>query len=112
DEEAKRNAASQLRSAEAAKRSAEAAKKADAEKALECYGFAKQFAWDRDTEAEAVKRLAGTYEGLGLWKEAVAQYQDLIQKGRTLYHREREDVTKLWDHASRRIDDIVSKAPG
>jgi outer membrane protein assembly factor BamB/tetratricopeptide (TPR) repeat protein len=112
DEDAKRNAAAQLRAAEAAKRSAEAARKADAEKALECYGFAKQFAWDRDSEAEAVKRLAGTYEGLGLWQEAVNQYQDLIQKGRSLFHREREDVTKLWDHAARRIDDIVSKAPG
>jgi len=112
DEEAKRNAAAQLRSAEAAKRTAEAARKADAEKALECYGFAKQFAWDRGSEAEAVKRLAGTYEGLGLWQEAVNQYQDLIQKGRQLLHQEREDVTKLWAHAARRIDDIVSKAPG
>jgi hypothetical protein len=112
DEEAKRMAALQVRTAEAAKRSAEAGRKADAEKALECYGFAKQFAWDRDSEAEAIKRLAGTYEGLGLWQEAVAQYQDLIQKGRQLLHREREDVMKLWDHASRRIDDIVTKAPG
>jgi len=112
DEEGTRIAALQVRTAEAAKRSAEAARKADAEKALECYGFAKQFAWDRDSEAEAVKRLAGTYEGLGLWQEAVGQYQDLIQKGRQLFHREREDVTKLWDHAARRIDDIVSKAPG
>src|SRR6185436_7768986 len=98
--------------AEAAKRSAEAARQADAAKALEYYGFAKQFAWDRDSEAEAVKRLAGTYEGLGRWEEAVAQYQDLIQKGRQLFHRERQDVTKLWDHASRRIDDIVTKVPG
>ncbi|MBI3857422.1 MAG: PQQ-binding-like beta-propeller repeat protein [Planctomycetes bacterium] len=101
-----------LAAAESAKRSAEAVRKTDAEKALECYGFAKQFAWDHDSEAEAVKKLAGTYEGLGLWKEAVAQYQELIQKGRKLFHREREDVTKLWDHAARRIDEIVSKAPG
>jgi len=112
DAEARQAALRTLAAAEAAKRTAEASRQADAEKALECYGFAKQFAWDRDSEAEAVKRLAGTYEGLGLWKEAVAQYQDLIQKGRQLFHREREDVTKLWDHAARRIDDIVSKAPG
>lgn len=112
DETAKRAAQSQARSAESARKSAEAAHKAEAEKSLEYFGYARQFAWDRDSEAEAVKRLAQSYEGLGLWKEAVGQYQDLIQKGRQLFHREREDVTKLWDHAARRIDDIVTKAPG
>lgn len=105
-------AAADVRSAEAEQRQAEAARKADADKALECFRFAKEFAWDRDSEADAVQRLAGTYEGLGLWREAVGQYQDLIHKGRKLFHRESESVTKLWDHASRRIDDIVAKAPG
>jgi tetratricopeptide (TPR) repeat protein len=112
DENGKILAAALARAAEADQRQAEASAQADSEKALECFRYAKEFAWDRDSEAEAVQRLAGTYEGLGLWGEAVAQYQDLIQKGRNLFHRESENVTKLWDHAARRIDDIVAKAPG
>ncbi|HEV3028149.1 MAG TPA: PDZ domain-containing protein, partial [Planctomycetota bacterium] len=111
DENAKLQAAAGVRAAESDQRQAEAAGKADSDKALECFRFAKEFAWDRDSEAEAVQRLAGTYEGLGLWREAVMQYQELIWKGRKLFHRESENVTKLWDHASRRIDDIVAKAP-
>ncbi|HLY08536.1 MAG TPA: PQQ-binding-like beta-propeller repeat protein [Planctomycetota bacterium] len=112
DETGKLQAAALIRSAEMDQRQADAARKTDSEKALECFRFAKEFAWDRDSEADAVQRLAGTYEGLGLWREAVAQYQELILKGRTLFHRESESVTKLWEHASRRIDDIVAKAPG
>jgi len=111
DENAKLQAAAGVRAAESDQRQAEAARKGDSDKALECFRFAKEFAWDRDSEAEAVQRLAGTYEGLGLWREAVMQYQDLIWKGRKLFHRESESVTKLWDHAARRIDDIVSKSP-
>ena len=105
-------AAAVVRAAEADQRQAEASRKADADRALECFRFAKEFSWDRDSEAEAVQRLAGTYEGLGLWREAVGQYQELILKGRQLFHRESESVTRLWEHASRRIDDIVAKAPG
>jgi outer membrane protein assembly factor BamB len=111
DETGRLQAAALVRSAEADQRQAEAARKADSDRALECFRFAKEFAWDQDSEAEAVERLAGTYEGLGLWREAVGQYQELILKGRQLFHRESENVTKLWEHASRRIDDIVAKAP-
>jgi outer membrane protein assembly factor BamB/tetratricopeptide (TPR) repeat protein len=113
DEAAKRAEEAGRQPSEGARQPADPLKqRTEAQKALESYAMAKQFAWDRDSEAEAVKRLAGTYEELGLWKEAVGQYQELIQKGRQLFHRKGEDVTKLWDHAARRIDDIVSKAPG
>jgi outer membrane protein assembly factor BamB/tetratricopeptide (TPR) repeat protein len=112
DKAGKEQASAIVRAAEADQREAEASRKSDADKALECFRFAKGFAWDRDSEAEAVQRLAGTYEGLGLWREAVGQYQELILKGRTLFHRESENVTRLWEHAARRIDDIVAKAPG
>ncbi|HZE98341.1 MAG TPA: PQQ-binding-like beta-propeller repeat protein, partial [Planctomycetota bacterium] len=112
DEAGRKLVAELIRAAELDQRQSEAARKADADKALECFRFAKEFAWDQDSEAEAIQRLAGTYERQGLWKEAVAQYQELIQKGRNLFHRESESVTRLWDHAARRIDDIVTKVPG
>ncbi len=112
DANAKLLAEARFRGIEAERRQADAAQKTESEKALDCYRLAKEFAWDRTSEAEAVQRLAGTYENLGLWKEAVSQYQELVQKGRSLFHRESESVTKLWDYASRRIDDIVGKVPG
>lgn len=112
DENAKALAESRHKDLEAEQRYTEAVQKSESEKALECFRFAKEFAWDRASETEAVQRLAGTYENLGLWKEAVAQYQELVQKGRSMFHRETDSVTKLWDYASRRIDDIVGKVPG
>jgi outer membrane protein assembly factor BamB/tetratricopeptide (TPR) repeat protein len=112
DPGARASAQSQLRSAEQVHRQVLASRKSDAQKALEYYGFARQFAWDRESEAEAVTHLAATHESLEQWKEAVAQYQELVVKGRSIFHQEREDVVKLWDFASRRIEEILQKIPG
>jgi len=91
------------------KRGDEATRQGDPARALELYTFAKGFAYDDKTEADTTQKLAETYEKLERWKEAVNQWQRLIEKGRTLYHRESEDVMKLWQHARKQIDAIVSK---
>jgi len=112
DADLRQLAEARLRAIEEEQRQAETAQRTDSEKALDCFRRAKEFAWDQTSEAEAVERLAGTYENLKLWREAVSQYQELVLKGRSLFHRESESVTKLWDYAARRIDDIVGKVPG
>ncbi|HYF01521.1 MAG TPA: PDZ domain-containing protein, partial [Planctomycetota bacterium] len=84
---------------------------ADPARALELYAYAKGFAYDESSRAEAARRLAETYERLGRWKEAVAQYQELIEESRSLYHRPAEGLRKLWQHARERVDAIVQKAP-
>lgn len=84
---------------------------ADPARALELYAYAKSFAFDEASRAEATKRLAGTYEKASRWKEAVGQYQELIERARGHYHRQGEEVRKLWQHARDRVDDIVKKSP-
>ncbi|HEX7896567.1 MAG TPA: PQQ-binding-like beta-propeller repeat protein [Planctomycetota bacterium] len=84
---------------------------ADAAKAMELFAYAKSFAYDEASRAEATRRLAGTYEKTGRWKDAVSQYQELIERARGHYHRQGEEVRKLWQHARERVDDIVKKAP-
>ncbi len=84
---------------------------ADAARALEFYAYAKSFAFDEASRAEATRRLAGTYEKASRWKEAVGQYQELIERARAHYHRQGEEVRKLWQHARERVDDIVKKSP-
>ncbi len=93
------------------KRGDEAVEKGDTAKALEFYQFARGFAYDEKTATDTTKRLAETYEKLQRWKEAVAEYQGLIDKGRTLYHREADQVMKLWEHARKSIGEIVAKVP-
>lgn len=83
----------------------------DPARALEHYAYAKRFAFDDASRAEAVRRLAGGFEKSGRWKEAVEQYQELIERARSQYHRQGEEVRKLWQHARDRVDDIVKKAP-
>jgi tetratricopeptide (TPR) repeat protein/outer membrane protein assembly factor BamB len=80
-------------------------------RSLELYTLARQFAYDDRTIAESTRRLAQTYEKLQRWREAVGMYQELIQKGRGLFHREAEDIRRLSDQARKSIDDIVQKAP-
>jgi outer membrane protein assembly factor BamB/tetratricopeptide (TPR) repeat protein len=93
------------------RRGDEAARQGDQVRALELYTFAKGFAYDEKTEADTTQKLAETYEKLERWKDAVGQWQRLVEKGRSLYHRESEDVMKLWQHARKQIDEIVKKAP-
>jgi outer membrane protein assembly factor BamB/tetratricopeptide (TPR) repeat protein len=84
---------------------------ADPARALELFAYAKSFAYDEASRAEATRRLAGTYEKASRWKEAVGQYQELIERARSHYHRQGEEVRKLWQHARERVDDIVRKSP-
>ncbi len=93
------------------RRGDEAADRKDFARAIEFYGFAKSFAFDDATRSEATRKLAFTYERQQRWKEAVSQYQELVEGSRDLYHRESERVVKLWDHARERIADILGKAP-
>ena len=81
------------------------------EKAVEFYRFAKEFAYDEKTRSEATEKMAKTYERLKRWKEAVSQYQEIIEKARTVYHRETENVSKLWEHARASIERIVGDVP-
>jgi outer membrane protein assembly factor BamB/tetratricopeptide (TPR) repeat protein len=83
----------------------------DPRRALDFYGLAKGFAYDESTRAEATRKLAETFERAGRPREAVAQYQELIERGRGLYHREAGGVRKLWQHARERVEKIVAEAP-
>lgn len=93
------------------RRGDDASEKGDAARALEFYKIARNFAYDEKTAAETTRRLAQTNEKLERWKDAVAAYQELIQKARDQYHKEADNVSKLWEHAQKRIDEIVAKAP-
>ncbi len=93
------------------RRGDEAAERDDLALALEHYAMARKFAHDAKSGAEATRKLAETSEKLRRWKEAVGFWQELIEKGRDEYHRDREKVSKLWQHARNRIDEIVKEAP-
>ena len=93
------------------KRGDEASERGDAAKALEYYQFARNFAYDNRTDADTAKRMAQTYEKLQRWKDAVAMYQELVQKGRGLYQRESDEVLKMAEQARRNIDAIFAKTP-
>lgn len=80
-------------------------------RALEFYRTAREFAYDAETEAQATRKMAETYERMERWKDAVTQWQRLLEGGRELYRRESEQVITLWEHARRRIEDIVARAP-
>jgi outer membrane protein assembly factor BamB/tetratricopeptide (TPR) repeat protein len=89
----------------------EAASRGDAERALQHYGTARRFAPGVAAEAEALRRMAEQNEKLRRWKDAVALYQELIEKGRDQIHREAEGASRVWDVARRKIAEIVEKAP-
>jgi tetratricopeptide (TPR) repeat protein/outer membrane protein assembly factor BamB len=93
------------------RRGDEASGRGDFARALEHYTFAKGFAFDDRTQADATRRMAETFERLQRWKEAVGAYQELVEKGRGLFHRKEEEVMKLWEHARGRIQAIVAQAP-
>ncbi len=93
------------------KRGEEAEAKGESAKSLEFFAFAKEFSFDEKTRADSTRRVAETFEKLQRWKEAVAQYQELVEKARGLYHREADQVGKLWEHARGKIEGILAKAP-
>ncbi|HXG61022.1 MAG TPA: PQQ-binding-like beta-propeller repeat protein [Planctomycetota bacterium] len=80
-------------------------------RALEFYRTAREFAYDAESEALATRKMAETYERLERWKDAVTHWQRLLEGGRELYRRESEQAITLWEHARRRIEEIVTRAP-
>jgi len=93
------------------RRGEEAAALPDPALAFQHYSRAREFAPDAAAETEAIRRMAEQSEKLQRWKEAVALYQELIEKGRHQYYREAESVVRLWEFARRKIDAIVQKTP-
>lgn len=80
-------------------------------RALEFYRLAREFAFDAESEALATRKMAETYERMERWKDAVTQWQRLLEGGRELYRRESDQVITLWEYARRRIEEIVGRAP-
>lgn len=89
----------------------EAASRGDAAWALQHYATARRFAGEGPEGVEALRRMAEQNEKLRRWKDAVALYQELIEKGRDRVLREAEGAIRVWDLARRKIAEIVQKAP-
>ncbi|MBI2901648.1 MAG: PQQ-binding-like beta-propeller repeat protein [Planctomycetes bacterium] len=96
------------------RRGDEAAKSADPDgprKALALYRMARDFSYDPATYAESTRKIARTHETLRQWREAVAEYENLIRRGRDLTYRSEGSnmVETFWTHARRKIAEILAQ---
>jgi len=82
-----------------------------AERALKHYQRARDFSYDLATWAEATRKIAATHERLRQWKDAVAEYQNLLRRSKDRTHRKEatNSFETLWLHARKKIAEIMEK---
>lgn len=84
------------------------------EEAIELLTAAKEYAPTPQASAQVSLRLAEAYEKAGRPKEAIVEYQEIIERGRNAYftRSETREAEPMWLFASRRVSEIArSSAP-
>jgi outer membrane protein assembly factor BamB len=79
--------------------------------ALEAYGFASAFAWEPKGETDALRGRAAALERMERFGEAVAAYQEILERRVPLFAREDDRLVRASEQAAARIRALAGADP-